>query len=62
MSAPPLQGDLDWDDEITRTTQLFLEADRLDAAAYSILDAESKNRGCLEKIYASQGFRGCQTN
>lgn len=31
-------GKLTWDDEIAENTEMFFEADRLDAAAYDILN------------------------
>ena len=45
MSANRLEegGTEDQEDELARTAELFLEADRLDAVAYAILEGDSEN-------------------
>lgn len=56
MSANTLPGDLNRDDPIARATGLFFEADRLESAAYCILDAESKTEAVLTKFPAAKAL------
>lgn len=64
--------DLDRDDEMARNTELFFEADRLDAIAYKILDevcdrplalakfTEAKARADTKRIEAYQDWMRIQ--
>lgn len=56
MSANTLPGDLNRDDPIARSTELFFEADRLESLAYSIMDTESKTEAVWKKFTAAKAL------
>ncbi|WP_415769309.1 hypothetical protein [Pseudomonas sp. LB3P38] len=57
MRAKILAGDSNRSDPLAQAAELFFEADRLDSAAYSILEAESKTEAVWKKFTAAKALQ-----